>query len=111
VPDERYWAGCDVVVLRPGAQRVTFHVRLSLPELYEGRNDWLFREVTAYVPFAEWDRVEIFRKVIVIRENVDDVRGRRSVHSYGRWPYVRNSLLPPEEQEIEASEGVAGHNF
>ena len=114
LPARLLWAGCDVVVLRPTsiagpasnagpdsrvrpASRAKFHVPLSLQELRDARNNCLWREVTAHVPFAEWDSLE------VILTSQDVATGERSVQQIVQWPDLCQ-WLPLEEQEIDASE-------
>jgi hypothetical protein len=83
-PRTPFWASCDVVVRRgrnasglAGRRRAAaFCVVLSREEL-QSRNECLWREVTARVPFAEWAGHEVMRK--------DWNFGRRRVHREEQW--------------------------
>jgi hypothetical protein len=87
-------------VLRPtrsapsSAQKETFTVKFSQHELAPGAtNDFLFRAITARVPFAEWEKMESYLKFI-------DTGGRRvCVPSASKWPKVRYP-----EQDTDATE-------
>ena len=100
VPETRHWEFCKVVVQRPHAQKDSFTVKLSQHELANATNDCLFRAVTAHVPFAEWERVDIYVKHI----DTSIVQGRRSVHPFSRWPMVRTWTA---EQDTDATEECA----
>ena len=101
LPQTRLWAFCNVVVLRPSAQKKTFTVKMSLDEITPGgTNDCLFRAITARVPFAEWAKMESYCKDMdthIAGRNRRD-RCTRSPYEWPSWSEVReeNTVVTEE---------------
>ncbi len=97
-PQTRQWGFCKVVVLRPSAQKETFTVKFSQHELVPGTNNgFLWRAITARVPFAEWEKMESYSK---FEDTNISRRDRCSISPYD-WPEVRTWLQPPDTVATE----------
>ena len=92
-PETRQGGFCKVVVQRPSAQKETFTVRFWQHGLVPGTdNDFLWRAITARVPFAEWEKMESYSKF----EDPNIRRRDRCDLSPYEWPDVRMWLPPPD---------------
>ncbi len=89
---------CKVVVLRPSAQKEAFAVQFSRHELAPGpANDFLFRAITARVPFAEWAKMESYCKFMGASASQHNRRARMHRSAF-EWPSWRDEYTKVTEE-------------